>query len=82
MRSDNGGEYSGREFQEYLKAGVQHELTVPRTLQQNGVAEWLNRTLVEMVRTMLVESNLDQRFWGKALSTAVYVRNRSPTKAV
>ena len=83
LRSDNGGEYTGREFQEYLKAeGVRHELTVPKTPQQNGVAERLNRTLVEMIRTMLVESNLDQRFWGEALSTAVYLRNRSPTKAV
>ena len=83
LRSDNGGEYTSKEFQEYLKAeGVLHERTVPKTPQQNGVAERLNRTLVEMVRTMLIESNLDQRFWGEAISTAVYLRNRSPTKAV
>ena len=83
LRSDNGGEYTAKRFQEYLKAeGVRHELTVPKTPQQNGVAERLNRTLVEMVRTMLIESNLDQRFWGEAMSTAVYLRNRSPTKAV
>ena len=86
LRSDNGGEYTAKQFQEYLKAeGVRHELTVPKTPQQNGVAERLNRTLVEMVRTMLIESNLDQRFWGEAMSTAVYLRNRSPispTKAV
>ncbi len=37
---------------------------------------------MEMVRTMLVESKLDQRFWGEAISTAVYLKNRSPTKAV
>lgn len=83
LRSDNGGEYMATHFQEYLKSeGVRHELTVPKTPQQNGVAERLNRTLVEMVRTMLIESNLDQRFWGETLSTAVYLRNRSPTKAV
>ena len=83
LRSDNGGEYIGQQFQEYLKSeGVRHELTVPKTPQQNGVAERLNRTLMEMVRTMLIESHLDQRFWGEALCTAVYLRNRSPTKAV
>ena len=83
LRSDNGGEYTAKRFQEYLKAeGVRHELTVPKTPQQNGVAECLNCTLVEMVRTMLIESNLDQRFRGEAMSTAVYLRNRSPTKAV
>ena len=83
LRSDNGGEYTAKQFQDYLNAeGVRHELTVPKTRQQNGVAERLNRTLMEMVRTMLVESKLDQRFWGEAISTAVYLKNRSPTKAV
>ena len=65
LRSDNGGEYTGRELQDYLKReGVRHELTVPKTPKQNGVAEQMNRTLLEMVRTMLIESNLDHRFWG------------------
>ena len=39
-------------------------------------------TLVEAVRTMLADSNLPHRFWAEALSTAVYLRNRSPTKAL
>ena len=42
----------------------------------------MNRTLVEMMRSMLIDSKLPQRFWAEALSTAVYLRNRSPTKAV
>ena len=66
LRSDN---YTGKQFQEYLKSEeVCHELTVPKTPQQNGVAERLNRTLMETVRTMLVESKLSQQFWGEALS--------------
>ena len=69
--------YTGKELQDYLKRGVYHELTDPKTPQQNGVVERLNCTLLEMVRTMLIESNLDQRFWGEALSTAIYLRNRS-----
>ena len=83
LRSDNGGEYTGKQFQEYLRSErVCHELTVPKTPQQNGVAERLNRTLMETVRTMLVESKLSQQFWGEAVSTAVYLKNRSPTIAV
>ena len=62
--------------------GVRHELTVPKTPQQNGVAERLNRTLVEAVRSMLIDTNLPHKFWAEALSTAVYLKNRSPTKAV
>ena len=59
LRSDNGGEYTSEEFMKYLKSeGVRHERTVPKTPQQNGVAERLNRTLIEMTRAMLSGSNL------------------------
>ena len=42
----------------------------------------MNRTLVETMRSMLADSELPKRFWTKALSTATYLRNRSPTNAV
>ena len=83
LRSDNGGEYLSSEFKNYLsKEGIRHELTIPKTPEQNGVAERMNRTLVECVRSMLVDAKLPHKFWAEALSTAVYLRNRSPTKAV
>ena len=56
FRTDNGGgggEYTSTEFENYLKnEGITHQLTVPKTPQQNGVAERMNRTLVESVRSM------------------------------
>ena len=83
LRTDRGGEYTSAEFEKFLQsAGVRHELTVPKTPEQNGVAERMNRTLVESVRSMLSDANLPQKFWAEAVSTAVYLRNRSPTKAV
>ena len=42
----------------------------------------MNRTLVETVRAMLSDSKLPKKFWSEALSTALYIRNRSPTTAV
>ena len=79
LRSDNGGEYTSTEFTSFLtKEGIKHELTIPHTPQQNGVAERLNRTLIEGVRTMLADSKLPHRFWAEALLTAVYLQNRSP----
>jgi transposase InsO family protein len=46
--SDRGGEYTGKEFEDYpAKQGMKHRLTVHDTPEQNGVAERLNRTLVE-----------------------------------
>ena len=83
LRTDNGGEYTSTEFEDYLREeGVRHERTVPKTPEQNGVAERLNRTLVEMTRSMLIDSKLPHRFWAEALATAAYLRNRCPTKAV
>lgn len=83
LRTDNGGEYVSSEFTSYLKeAGINHQLTIPRNPEQNGVAERLNRTLVESVRCMLAEASLPQQFWAEALATAVYLKNRSPTTSI
>ena len=83
IRTDNGGQYTSTAFEEYLTSeGIRHERTIPRTPEQNGVAERMNRTLVEMVRSMLAGTRLSHGFWAETLSTAVYLRNRSPTKAV
>ena len=83
IRTDNGGKYTSKEFEEYLcEEGVRHELTIPKCPEQNGVAERTNRTLVEMVRAMLADSKLPKTFWAEALATAVYLRNRCPTKSV
>ena len=77
IRTDNGGEFTSTEFEAYLRAeGVKHELTIPKNPEQNGVAERMNRTLVETVRSMLSCTNLPHKFWGEALSTAAYLHNR------
>ena len=83
LRTDGGGEYTSTEFEEFLEsAEKRHEQTVPKTLEQNGVAERMNRTLVDSVRSMLPDASLPHEFWAEALSTAIYLRNCSPTKAV
>jgi len=63
-------------------SGIKHETTVPYSPQQNGVAERLNRTLVERARSMIRESKLSPDLWAEAVATAVYLKNRSPTKAL
>ena len=81
--TDNRGEYTSAEYTMYLKKeGVCHEFTVPKTPQQNGVAEWMNRTLVEVILSLLSDAKLPKRFWAEALSTAMYHHNCSPTRAV
>ena len=83
LRTDNGGEYTSTEFENYLrKEGIEHQYTIPKTPEQNGVSERMNRTLVEAVRSMLADSGLPQKFWAEALSTAAYLINRSPTRSL
>lgn len=83
LRSDNGGEYCSKQFSDYLKShGIVHQTSVPYTPAQNGVAERLNRTLIEKARSMLQQANLCKRFWGEAVMTAIYLKNRSPTVAL
>jgi len=41
-----------------------------------------NRTLVECARGMLKGKNLSNGFWAEAVSTMVYLKNRSPTRSL
>ena len=52
------------------------------TPQQNGIAERMNRTLLNKVRCMLVGSEMSKPFWWEALNTATYLINRSPSSAI
>ena len=77
LRSDNGGEYKSDPFlQLYLDEGIERHFTVRETPQQNGVAERMNRTLLEKVRCMLSNASLSKKFWAEALAYACYLVNR------
>ncbi|KAJ9561157.1 hypothetical protein OSB04_006317 [Centaurea solstitialis] len=83
LRSDRGGEYLSDEFDNHLmECGIVSQLTPPYTPQMNGVSERRNRTLLDMVRTMMCHSSLPVSFWGHALETAAHILNRAPTKSV
>ncbi|KAL8496962.1 hypothetical protein ACS0TY_020589 [Phlomoides rotata] len=58
------------------------QLTAPGTPQQNGVAEQRNRTLLEMVRSMMSYLDLPKSFWGYALETTAHILNLVPSKSV
>ena len=71
------------EFEDHLKEeGILSQLTAPGTPQQNGMSERRNRTLLDMVRSMLSYSSLTDSFWGYALETAAYILNQVPSKTV
>lgn len=83
FRSDNGKEFVNKQVSQLFKeSGIIHQTTVEFTPEQNGVAERANRSIMEKARCMLEEANLGSKFWAEAVNTAVYLKNRSPTKAV
>ena len=44
----------------------------PGTPQRNGVSEHRNRTLLDMVRSMMSLTDLPLSFWGYALETVAF----------
>ncbi|KAL4281419.1 hypothetical protein GQ457_03G015150 [Hibiscus cannabinus] len=83
LRSDRGGEYLSQDFGELLKeCGIVSQLTPPGTPQWNGVSERRNRTLLDMVRSMMSHTDLPTSFWGYALETSAFTLNRVPSKSV
>ncbi|KAH9658981.1 hypothetical protein KPL70_023688 [Citrus sinensis] len=83
LRTDNGLEYCSKEFEDFCKSkGITRHRTVTYTPQQNGIAERMNRTIIERVRCMLLNANLSKGFWAEAVTTAAYLINRSTSSAL
>ena len=92
VRSDRGGEHYDRYTQNgqapgpFAKFLQEHESVfqyiMPDSPNQNGIAERRNQTLLDMVHSMLNNSNLPKSLWAEVLKTIVYILNRIPTKAI
>ncbi|KAE9000882.1 hypothetical protein PF011_g13989 [Phytophthora fragariae] len=78
LRSDNGTEFVNKDVARICTLnGIMHQRTVPYSPQQNRVAERMNRTIMEKARSMLHYKSVPTVWWAEAVSTAVYVINRS-----
>ncbi|GKV31446.1 hypothetical protein SLEP1_g40131 [Rubroshorea leprosula] len=83
LRTDNGLEYYSGEFDTFCKNnGIVRHCTVKMTPQQNGVAERMNRTLLERAQCMLSNAGLSKDFWAEAVNHASYLVNRSPSTTI
>src|SRR3954465_1708413 len=77
LRSDRGGEYIIHEFIEHLiERAIVSQLTPHGTPQRNGVSESRNRTLLDMVSSMMSLTDLPLSFRGYALETDAFTLNR------
>lgn len=83
LRTDRGGEFISLEFDRFCSSnGIKRQLTASYTPQQNGVAERKNRTIMNMVRSMLSEKEVPKQFWPEAVNWSIFVLNRCPTISV
>lgn len=83
FRTDNGGEFTSLEFAAYcVDQGMQRHFSAPYAPQQNGVIERRNQSVVSMARALLKQRSMPAEFWGEAVTTAVFLLNRSPTKSL
>ena len=83
IRSDHGGEFQNESFEKFCEHhDIYHNFSAPRTPQQNGVLERKNRSLEELVRTMLNDNSLPKYFWVDAISIAYHMLNRVLIKPV
>ena len=74
LRFDSGVEYMSKKFHDFLQnKGIVSQHSCPYTPQQNGVAERKNRHLLDVIRTLLLESSVPSTFWVEALSMIVYL---------
>src|SRR5579859_5301861 len=62
--------------------GIEPLPSAPYSPESNGIAERLNRTLNEMVRAMLFQAIMPQRFWGEAVTAAAEIKNLLPHAAL
>nr|GEV73418.1 retrovirus-related Pol polyprotein from transposon TNT 1-94 [Tanacetum cinerariifolium] len=77
LRTYHGLEFYNQKFEQLcIKSEITRHLTVVGTPQQNEVAERMNRTLMDKVRCLLIQSGLPKTFWAEATCTAAYVINR------
>ena len=81
LRFDRGGEFTSKEFEEFCNdKGIKRQISAPRTPSQNGIAERMNRLVIDCARTLMMEKNVALKYWREAVSIAVYTLNRVQVK--
>ncbi|GJY81867.1 retrovirus-related pol polyprotein from transposon TNT 1-94 [Tanacetum coccineum] len=71
VQTDKGMEFLNKILHAYFsQEGIEHQTSVARTPEQNGVVKRRNRTLVEAARTMLSATKVPLFFWAEAIATA------------
>jgi transposase InsO family protein len=83
LHTDNGGEYTGNVLKKILGDDViEQSTTAPYNPASSGIAERINRTLMNAVRVMMNQACVGQEMWGECLLQATYLHNSTPTRSL
>ena len=83
IRIDNGLEFKDSSaLESYKIKGIAHQTTCVDTPQQNGIVERKHQHLLQVVRALIFQSNVPNKFWGEALLTVVCLINRMPSSVL
>nr|GFB66076.1 hypothetical protein [Tanacetum cinerariifolium] len=78
IRTDNGIEFVNQTLREYYEeVAISHEISVACSLQQNGVIERRNHTLIEAAHTMLIYAQAPLFLWAEVVATAFYTTSEN-----
>lgn len=81
VRTDNGCEFVNTNFSSLLnRFGIIHQRSSPYTPQQNRIVERKHRHLLQLARSIMIQSSLPGKFWPFSLLTATYIINRLPSQ--
>ena len=77
FHTDMGNEYKSNSMKDYYASnGITHITTNGYASMENGIAERFNRTLRDDMRTNLLESGIDNRFWPQVMEYTSMIRNK------
>ena len=83
LRIDRGGEFASQEFTNFCDVnGIRRQLIATYMPQQNRVAKWKNRTIMNMAHSIISKKKIPKTFWPEAVNWTVHVLNWSPTLVV
>jgi transposase InsO family protein len=74
LRSNNGGEYTFKDFEGFCKeTRIKKELIVSYNPQQNGVAKRKNQSIIGVAKAIIPDQDLSIFLWVEAYSTTIYI---------
>ena len=81
LRYDKGEEFTSKKFEIFCNdGGIKRQTSTPRTPPQNGIVERRNRSIMDYARTLMMEKNVNLKYWREVVRTTIYTLNRVQVK--